>query len=133
MWRAIQYHEAGCKKIIYECETRLGGKLETYTMNNNYRNFLKGRTSLKEWLDLAKAALYALNGLREKKCLDIGVLEPRMEWLETFIIAALPLLDGEIFEWMKCVSSGFSIRPDTKDLEEDLYYLASSSWPGVDF
>lgn len=133
MWRAIQYHEAGCKKLIYEASTRLKDKLETYTMRSNYRNFLKDRTQLKEWLDLLKAKLYVIDKLRAEKCLDVGVLEPHMEWLETFLIAALPLLDGEIFEWMLCVNSGFSVRPEFRDLEEELYYLASSKWQGVEF
>jgi len=134
MWRAIQFHEAGCKKIIYEVQRLYKPEMiEKYVMRNNYRHFLKDQGTLKKWIDLLQSKLYVVNELREKKCLDIDVLEPCMEWLETFIIASLPLLDGEIFDWLKCSTQEDSIRPLNEHLEEEMYYLASSRWPAPDF
>jgi hypothetical protein len=134
MWRAIQFHEAGCKKIIYEVERLYSPeKMETYVMRSTYRKFLEGQDTLKDWIFLLKAALAVVDGLRYKKCLDVDVLEQKMIWLETFIVASLPLLDEDIFLWMRCSTQDDSIRPRVDHLEEELYYLASSRWPGVDF
>jgi hypothetical protein len=134
MWRAIQFHEAGCKKIIYEVNRLYKPEMiEKYIMRNNYRQFLKDQDTLKKWMDHLQAKLHLVDELRQKQCLDIHTLQPMMEWLETFIIASLPLLDGEVFDWMKCTTQDESIRPRMEYLEEEMYYLASSRWHGVEF
>jgi hypothetical protein len=132
MWRAIQYHEIGCKKILYNVKRVYKPEvMEKYVMRCGH--FLRDQNTLKQWMDALEDKLCLVDEMRRAQNLEVDQLERLMVWLEGFIIASLPLLDGEVFDWFRCCTNDQSIRPKEEDLEEDLYYLASSSWPSVDF
>ena len=134
MWRTLQFHQMGCEKILYEIKRRYTPeKIATYKMQTDYRKFLRGFNTLKEWVEHLEAKITRVNEMRVQQCLDVDEIDKQTQWLDTFIVASLPLLDGEIFDWMRCQTMEECIRPRQEELEEEMYYLAASRWHGVDF
>ena len=132
LWRAIQYHESGCKIVLSHIKRLYKPEMmEKYVMRCSH--FLKDQNTLLLWVAALEDKLSMVNEMRSAQNLEVDQLERLMVWLERFIIASLPLLDREVFDWLKCCTNDYSIRPKEGDLEEDMYYLASSNWPGVDF
>jgi hypothetical protein len=133
IWRAIQFHEIGCLKIIYEVEKRYTPEaIEKYVMRAN-SGYYSNKPTLRSWLDSIKDKLASVKNLREEKCLEVDILGLHSLHLETFIYQILPLLQGEVFDWMFCVGQDECVRPRPNDLDKDMYYLASHKWPSVDF
>ena len=133
LWRAINFHENGSSKIIKAAERLYTPEaILSYKMRSNTR-FYEQHDTLDKWLHNLKCNIGRMLMLRDEKCLDVDQLEKLAIYFEEFNNNALPLIAGEIFDWMSCVTHEECIRAKLTDLQEELYYLAAPWWPGVDF
>lgn len=132
LWRAVLYHRMGVTKILYEISKKYSmDKIDRFIMNSP--SFNKDLTTLREWINSVQVKIEKSHTLYKEKCLDVRPLEEISEYFEQFIINSLPRLDGEVFDWLMCASVEGSVRPKQGDMSPELYYIASDSWPEVDF
>jgi hypothetical protein len=134
LWRCILFHRMGSNKIVYEIKKLYSEeKIDKYIMESKGPLFNKDARTLREWLDRLQEKLDAADKLHTEKCLDVQPLKNLAEYFEQFNIHILPLLDGEIFDLLKCSTMEGSVRPKPSDYSEALYWFACDTWPEVDF
>jgi len=132
MWRCILFHRMGSTKILYHINKRYSAeKIDKYTME--CKLFNQDAKTLRVWLDRLQEKLKEVDKLYAEKSLNVYPLEHLAEYFEQFNRSILPLLDGEIFDWLRCASMEESVLPKIDSHSEELYSLACAEWPEVDF
>jgi hypothetical protein len=132
LWRCILFHRMGATKILYHINKRYSAeKIDKYAMECNL--FYKDARTLRVWLDRLQEKLREVDKLYAEKSLDVYALDPLADYFERFNRSILPLLDGEIFDWLRCASMEESVLPKIDREADELYSLACAEWPEVDF